>query len=133
MKAIIMAGGKGARLRPLTSDLPKPMAPLLGRPCAEYVIDLLRRNGIEDLAATVMYEKEKMTDFLSAHNVRIFEEKKPLGTAGSVKNCESFVDGDFCVISADAVCDFDLSAAVDFHRSHGGIVTIVVTLSLIHI
>ena len=127
MKAIIMAGGKGARLRPLTSDLPKPMAPLLGRPCAEYVIDLLRQNGIEDLAATVMYEKEKMTDFLSAHNVRIFEEKKPLGTAGSVKNCESFVDGDFCVISADAVCDFDLSAAVDFHRSHGGIVTIVVT------
>ena len=122
-----MAGGKGTRLRPLTSDLPKPMAPLLGKPCLSYIIDLLKQNGIEDIAATVMYEKEKIEDFVKPQHIRIFEEKKPLGTAGSIKNCESFIDSDFCVISGDSMCDFNLSDAIDFHRAHGGLVTVVMS------
>ena len=122
-----MAGGEGSRLRPLTEDIPKPLAPIVGKPCIKHIIDLLHTHGIEDIAATVLYKKEALTDLLVSEGVKIFEEKTPLGTAGSVKQCEDFVDSTFMVISGDCICDFDLTAAINYHRSHGGIATLILS------
>jgi len=108
MKAVIMAGGRGTRLRPLTCYLPKPMVPLLDRPCMEYIVDLLVAHGIPDIAVTVQY----MPQVIRTHfgdgtefgvSMRIYEEAQPLGTAGSVKNVEPWLDDTFIVISGDAM------------------------------
>lgn len=132
MKAVIMAGGKGTRLRPLTCRLPKPMVPLLGRPCMEYIIELLKRHGITDIAVTVQYLPHVIKDHFgngSGFGVRLhyFEETVPLGTAGSVKNAEEFLDETFLVISGDGLTDFDLTQAIAFHKAKQAIGTLVLT------
>lgn len=132
MKAVIMAGGKGTRLRPLTSNMPKPMVPLLGRPCMEYMIQLLKRHGITDIAVTLQYLPEAIKSYFGdgsefGVNIVYFEEKFPLGTAGSVKNCVEFLDDRFLVISGDALTDFDLQKAVHYHSSQQAMATIVLT------
>jgi mannose-1-phosphate guanylyltransferase/phosphomannomutase len=103
MKAVIMAGGKGTRLRPLTCNTPKPMVPLLDRPVMEYTIELLKKHGITDIAVTMQYLPEVIRNYFgdgSEYGVRLryFEEDSPLGTAGSVKNAEMFLDETFIVI-----------------------------------
>ncbi len=132
MKAVIMAGGKGTRLRPLTINLPKPMVPLLDRPCMEYLIDLLKQHQIHDIAVTVQYLPQIIirhfgdgSDF--GVNMKIYEESVPLGTAGSVKNCGDFLDETFLVISGDGLTDFDLSDIMRFHKEKKAMVTIVMT------
>lgn len=132
MKAVIMAGGKGTRLRPLTSNTPKPMVPLLDRPVMEYTIALLKKHGITDIAVTVQYIPEAIRNYFddgSDFGVRLhyFEEHSPLGTAGSVKNAEQFLDETFIVISGDALTDFDLTRAVQYHQEKGSVATLVLT------
>ncbi|MDF2685061.1 MAG: Nucleotidyl transferase [Clostridia bacterium] len=130
IKAVIMAGGIGSRLKPITMDIPKPLAPVAGKPCIKYIMELLKKYEINKICATLMYRGQDIKNTLSDISdmeIHYFEETVPLGTAGSVKNCKSFLDSDFLVISGDCLCDFDLSAAVDFHYSHGGLVTIVLT------
>ncbi|GGF93053.1 sugar phosphate nucleotidyltransferase [Paenibacillus abyssi] len=132
MKAVIMAGGKGTRLRPLTSNTPKPMVPLLDRPVMEYTIELLKKHGIRDIAVTVQYLPEVIRNYFgdgSEFGVRLhyFEEDCPLGTAGSVKNAEEFLDETFIVISGDALTDFDLKKAIDFHHDKKAAATLVLT------
>jgi len=132
MKAVIMAGGKGTRLRPLTCQLPKPMVPLIGRPCMEYIVELLKEHGIRDIAVTMQYMPEVIRNHFGDgrdHGVNMvyFEEKVPLGTAGSVKNAQSFLDDTFIVISGDALTDFDLGAALAFHRQKRAQATLVLT------
>ncbi|AZN41223.1 sugar phosphate nucleotidyltransferase [Paenibacillus albus] len=132
MKAVIMAGGKGTRLRPLTSNTPKPMVPLLDRPVMEYTIALLKKHGITDIAVTVQFIPEAIRNYFddgSDFGVRLhyFEEQSPLGTAGSVKNAEQFLDETFVVISGDALTDFDLTRAIDYHREKGSVATLVLT------
>ncbi|AEI39346.1 sugar phosphate nucleotidyltransferase [Paenibacillus mucilaginosus] len=132
MKAVIMAGGKGTRLRPLTCHVPKPMVPLAGRPCMEYIIELLKQHGIGEIAVTIQYLPDVIRDHFGdgqAHGVSLhyFEETAPLGTAGSVKNAQEFLDEPFVVISGDALTDFDLSAAVAFHKEKGALATLVLT------
>ncbi len=132
MKAVIMAGGKGTRLRPLTSNLPKPMVPLLGRPCMEYIIELLKQYGITDIAVTTQYLPESIKSYFGdgtdlGVNIKYFEEDRPLGTAGSVKNCEAFLDDRFLVISGDALTDFNLKEAIEFHAAHQSAATLVLT------
>lgn len=132
MKAVIMAGGKGTRLRPLTSNTPKPLVPLLNRPCMEYTIDLLKRHGITEIAVTLQYLPDAVRNAIgdgSRYGVSIlyFEETTPLGTAGSVKNCADFLDERFIVISGDTLTDIDLSAAVRFHEEKGALATLVLT------
>jgi len=127
-----MAGGKGTRLRPLTCHVPKPMVPLLNRPCMEYNIELLKRYGITDIAVTVQYLPEVIRNYFGdgaefGVKLRYFEETEPLGTAGSVKNAEDFLDEPFIVISGDALTDFDLQKAIAFHRRKRSIATIVLT------
>ncbi|WP_158560888.1 sugar phosphate nucleotidyltransferase [Paenibacillus contaminans] len=132
MKAVIMAGGKGTRLRPLTCNTPKPMVPLLDRPVMEYTIELLKKHGITDIAVTMQYLPEVIRNYFgdgSEYGVRLryFEEDSPLGTAGSVKNAEMFLDETFIVISGDALTDFDLSAAIAYHRDRKALATLVLT------
>ncbi|KEO83009.1 hypothetical protein EL26_12015 [Tumebacillus flagellatus] len=132
MKAVIMAGGKGTRLQPLTNRMPKPMVPLLERPCMEYIVDLLKRHGITDIAVTLQYLPDVIKQHFgdgSAHGVRLhyFEEHTPLGTAGSVKNASDFLDETFLVISGDALTDFDLTNAIRFHREREALGTMVLT------
>ncbi|HEX3027270.1 MAG TPA: sugar phosphate nucleotidyltransferase [Clostridia bacterium] len=132
MKAVIMAGGEGTRLRPLTCDCPKPMARIVGRPILEYILDLLQQAGITEAAVTLKYLPRKITGAFpnsEYHGIRLrfFEEDKPLGTAGSVRNASGFLDEDFVVISGDALCDFDLKAAFEFHREKKSAATLLLS------
>ncbi|HBG01772.1 MAG TPA: nucleotidyltransferase, partial [Firmicutes bacterium] len=121
MKAVIMAGGEGTRLRPLTCTLPKPMVPILNRPMMEHIINLLKRHGLNEVASTLWYLPDDVTAYFqdgSAFGVSMeyFIERKPLGTAGSVKNAGQFFTDTFVVVSGDALTDIDLSAAIAFHK-----------------
>ncbi len=132
MKGLIMAGGEGARLRPLTCDRPKPMVPLLGRPMMEYIIKLLKKHELQELAVTLQYLPERIKGhFGSGENwgvsLNYFLEKEPLGTAGSVKNAASMLNETFLVISGDCLTDIDLTEALRFHHRKKALVTIVLT------
>ena len=132
MKAVVMAGGFGTRLRPITERLPKPMAYVANRPMMEHVVRLLKRAGILDLEVLLYFFPEKITSYFgdgSPWDVRIryVSAETDYGTAGAVKNAESVVDGTFMVISADIITDFDLSRAVEFHRERKAAATIVLT------
>lgn len=133
MRAVLMAGGSGTRLRPLTCDLPKPMVPILNRPIAEHIIDLLKRHQIREVIATLHYLPDVMRDYFqdgSEFGVQMtyaVEEDQPLGTAGCVKNIAELLDDTFLVISGDSVTDFDLSAAIEFHYRKGSKATLVLT------
>lgn len=124
MKAIIMAGGEGSRLRPLTCTMPKPMARIFGRPVMEHIILLLRKHGITEIGVTLMYMPEKIREYFGdgaewGVHLTYFLEETPLGTAGSVKNAAEFLSDDFLVISGDAITDADLSAFLAFHKEKG--------------
>jgi len=132
MKAIIMAGGEGSRLRPLTCGRPKPMVPVLNRPVMSYIIELLKEHGITDIGVTLQYQPEIIRDYFAngaeyGVNLQYFVEEVPLGTAGSVKNASDFLDETFMVISGDALTDLALSRAVEFHKQQGSIATLVLT------
>ena len=136
MKAVILAGGEGTRLRPLTCMLPKPMLPITGKPILAHTLDLLKRNGVTDIAMTLMYMPQLISDYfgngrnsgVENFNVDIsyFYETSPLGTAGAVKQCECFYKNEnFLVISGDAVCDFDLKEAMLEHEKRNADVTLI--------
>ncbi len=132
MKAIIMAGGEGSRLRPLTCDRPKPMVPVMDRPIMQHIVDLLKRHGFRDIGATLMYLPEDIKDYFGdggdfGVRMQYFIEESPLGTAGSVKNAQEFLDQTFLVIGGDALTDFDLTQIMSFHRSKQAAVTIALT------
>ena len=131
MKAVIMAGGEGTRLRPLTCDCPKPMARLCGRPVLEYILDLLGKNGVEAAAISLRYLPEEIrSHFGDAYgDIRLSYsvEDKPLGTAGGVRLAVGKPDEDRIVISGDAMCDFNLSAACRYHREKGAAATLLTT------
>ena len=104
MKAVIMAGGIGSRLRPLTCDLPKPMVPIIGKPAMQHGIELLRKHGIKDIAATLMYMPGVIKNYFKDGrdfrvNLNYFIEETPLGTAGSVKNASEFLNEPFIILS----------------------------------
>lgn len=132
MKAIIMAGGEGSRLRPLTCDRPKPMVPLMNRPMMEHIIALLKRFELINIGVTLQYLPEQIENYFGdgrefGVKMQYFTETSPLGTAGSVKNAGAFLDETFLVLSGDALTDFNLQSAIDFHRQKGGVATLVLT------
>ncbi len=129
MKGVIMAGGMGKRLRPLTCKVPKPMVPLVHKPVMEYGIELLKKNGITEIAVTLQYIPEVIKNYFGdgskfGVNLYYFEETTPLGTAGSIKNAERFLDERFIVISGDGLTDFDLVKGIKFHDRKGALATI---------
>ena len=127
-KAVILAGGFGTRLRPLTEHFPKPLAPVLGKSAYEHILDLLAKHNITKAAAAVAYKPEQITAIKhESVTVEYFTEDKPLGTAGCVKNAASALADTFLVMSGDAVCDFDLTAALDYHKKSGAQATILLS------
>lgn len=132
MKAVILSGGEGTRLRSVSGGLPKPMMPILGTPLLLRTAALLRDNGFTDLCLTLCHKGDIIQNTLGNGaslgvriQYRLEDPQKPLGTAGAVKNCRDFLGTEpFLVISGDSACDFDLARLMQGHR--GG-VTIALT------
>lgn len=130
MKGIIIAGGAGTRLRPLTYTRPKPLIPVVNRPFLEYQVALLKRHGIEEIVFATNY----MADKIQGHfgdgsrfgvSMRYAVEDRPLGTAGAIKNAQSVVGrGTVVVLNGDVLTDFDLSSIVRFHKEKSALVTL---------
>jgi NDP-sugar pyrophosphorylase family protein len=128
LKAVVLAGGKGTRLRPLTYTKPKPLLPLAGEPAIVRLVHKLAREGIDDVIVTTNYFAKLLRETLGDghdYGVRIHhvEEKTPLGTAGSVKNSESLIDETFLVIQGDNQFEFRLNEIVGVHRKLGAMAT----------
>jgi mannose-1-phosphate guanylyltransferase/phosphomannomutase len=129
MKAVVMAGGEGTRLRPLTSNQPKPMVPIVGKPCMEHILELVKSHGLEDVVVTVAFLPQAIRSYFGTGdtlglNIEYSVEESPLGTAGSVRLAAGKLDDTFIVISGDALCDVDLTRLVEFHREKASSVTI---------
>ncbi|MGD1011913.1 MAG: sugar phosphate nucleotidyltransferase [Acidimicrobiales bacterium] len=129
MKAVILAGGEGTRLRPLTASQPKPMLPMVNVPMAEHVVTLLRRHGFDEIVVTVGFLASTIRNYFgdgSELGVRLVyaTEEVPLGTAGSVLNARAELDDRFLVISGDVLTDVDLTALVEFHTAQGAAATL---------
>src|SRR5579864_2742110 len=130
MKAVVMAGGEGSRLRPLTSRHPKPLVPVVGTPVIEHILRLLRDHGITQVVVTLAYLGAEVRNRLgdgSELNMEIeyVVEDRPLGTAGSVRNAAHLLDSTFIVISGDAMTDLDVTAVIREHRERESMATIV--------
>ena len=134
MKAIILSGGEGSRLRPVTCDMPKPMARLCGRPVLEYTAELLLRNGVDSAAVTLKYLGTQIEEYFSDGKYKDLKlefiyEDNPLGTAGGAKNavvkCLGNEREPILIVSGDAVCDFELSEAYRRHVENNSDVTIL--------
>jgi mannose-1-phosphate guanylyltransferase / phosphomannomutase len=129
MRAVVMAGGEGTRLRPLTSNQPKPMVPIVGKPCMEHILELLRAHEFTDVVVTVAFLPQAIRTYFGdgetlGLSIEYSVEESPLGTAGSVRLASDRLDETFLVISGDALCDIDLRKIVDFHQEKGAAVTI---------
>ena len=132
MKAVIMAGGAGSRLRPLTSNQPKPMVSLANRPLMEHIVRLLKRHGFTDIVVTVQFLASLVRNYFGTGEdlgvtMSYATEESPLGTAGSVKNAQGALDETFVVISGDALTDIDLEKVVTFHQEKGALATVVLS------
>ena len=124
-KAVILAGGYGTRLRPLTFTTPKAMIPLVNKPVIDYIVDYLVGYGLNDIIITMHHLREKMINHLTKRkdlNVSFPEEPTPLGTAGSVKNAE--IGDTMLIIQGDNITDMDIRKVLEFHEAHGKLVTI---------
>lgn len=129
MQAVIMAGGAGSRLRPLTNNIPKPMVHIIDRPVLELIIRHLKKHGITDIAMTLGYKADIIMNAFGTGenygvNIRYFIEQEPLGTAGGVKNAADFIKGDFIIISGDAVTDIDILDMYRFHKDKNAVITL---------
>ena len=133
MKAVVMAGGEGTRLRPMTANQPKPLLPVVNRPIMEHVLRLLKRHGMEETVVTVQFLAALVRNYFGdgedvGMSLQYATEETPLGTAGSVKNAEDALKDDtFLVISGDALTDMDLTEMVRFHKENGALVTVGLT------
>ncbi len=129
MKAVVMAGGEGTRLRPLTSNQPKPMVPIVGKPCMEHIVELLAEHGLTDVIVTVAFMPQAIRSYFGEGeslgvSIEYSVEESPAGTAGSVKLADDKLDETFLVISGDALCDIDLTQLIAAHKEKGAAVTI---------
>ncbi len=128
MKAVIMAGGKGERLYPLTAETPKPLVRISGRPIMEYILALLEKNRFDEVIVTLGYRGEEIEKYFGSEfgsfKIKYKKEPFPLGTAGGVKNAIGRMKEPFLVISGDAMCDFDLFDLMESHRRSDAEVTI---------
>ncbi len=132
MKAVVMAGGEGSRLRPITSNRPKPLVPICNVPIMEHILTLLKRHGITEVVSTLHYLADEIqgtfgdgSDYGIQMDYSI--EDTPLGTAGSVKKAEDLLRSSepFLIVSGDALTDCDLQKAIDFHKSKGSLATLI--------
>jgi NDP-sugar pyrophosphorylase family protein len=130
MQALILAGGKGTRLRPLTVYTPKPIVPFLNRPFLLYQIEILRRAGIEDITLSLSYQPDKIEDILGdgsdyGVNLRFITEPAPMGTGGAYKYAASDLGETTIVFNGDILTDLDIGEVIEFHKSKKAVATIV--------
>lgn len=131
-KAVIMAGGFGTRLRPLTITIPKPMVPLMNVPMMEHIVNLLKNHNITDILSVLYFQPETITSYFDdgtdfGINMKYVLAQADYGTAGAVKNaCLNFKER-FIIISGDVLTDFDLSKAIEFHEAKGAQATLLLT------
>ncbi len=127
MQALILAGGEGTRLRPLTNTVPKTVLPLAGRPFTAYTIDWLERHGVDDVVVACGYLADGMRAALAeatGPTLTFAVEPEPRGTAGAIKFCEEMLEERFFVLNGDVLADLDLSALVEQHQRTGADATI---------
>ena len=128
-----MAGGQGLRMRPLTTNLPKPLLPVVGRPLMAHTLDLLSCHGITDLVVTVQFQAGQIRDYFGdgsdfGVDISYATETQPLGTAGSVKAAESVLrDEPFLVMSGDAMTLVDLTSFTEQHRASGAVLSVLLS------
>jgi len=132
MKGLILAGGKGTRLRPLTLNTPKPIVPVANAPFLLYQIDLMRSAGISEVILSLSYQPRKIEDLLKdgtdyGIGIRYAVEGTPLGTGGAFKNAEDHIDSTTVVFNGDVLTDLDLSAVIARHKKVNAVATIVLT------
>ncbi len=131
-QAIVLAGGKGTRLRPLTNNRPKPLLPVLERPCIEYVLMALDEAGIDEIIIACGYRAHDLVEALGDQtpggtSISFAFEDEPAGTAGAVKLLEYAIDGTFIVASGDVLADVDMRALIDHHDSKKAFATMALT------
>lgn len=133
-KAVIMAGGFGTRLRPLTMNLPKPMVPILNKPMMGHIVELVKQCDIKDVVSVLYFQPEKITDYFEngskyGINMQYVQAVADYGTAGSVRNAHEEVELNtrFIIISGDVLTDFDLQKAIDWHEKKGAAATLLLT------
>lgn len=129
MQAVILSGGQGTRLRPLTSTMPKPSVPLVNRPMISYMVDWLHGYGVRDIVMSVGFLADGLRAALddAGHDgveIRYVEEHEPLGTAGAVKHAQQFLDERFLVLNGDVLTAFDIAAEIDQHDRTGARATL---------
>ena len=132
MKGLILAGGKGTRLRPLTLNTPKPIVPVANAPFLLYQIDLMLSAGIHDVILSLSYQPRKIEDLLKdgadyGIGIRYAVEGTPLGTAGAFKNAEDYLDSTTVVFNGDILTAVDLAAVIRKHKEFGAVATLVLT------
>jgi mannose-1-phosphate guanylyltransferase len=132
MQALILAGGEGTRLRPLTSTVPKPVVPLVDRPFIAFMLDWLRVHGVDDVIMSCGFLASGVRNVLgdgSAYGVRLryMEEPRPLGTGGALKFAESLLDERFLMLNGDVLTDLDVSAQLALHEQRGARATLALT------
>ena len=132
MKAVVLAGGEGTRLKPLTYKRPKPLIPIAGRPCIDYVLRSLASSGFHEIIVTTAYLSDTLIKSIGDgldYNASILYsfEENPAGTAGAVRRVGMFIDDTFLVAMGDILCDVDFKALYEFHKRKGGVVTIALT------
>lgn len=137
MKTVIMAGGKGTRISSVANNIPKPMIKIEGKPILEHEIECLRDQGFTDIIITVSHLGNVIMDYFGdgscisvatgkpfGVHIEYFEEKTPLGNAGALFKIKGKLDSDFLLINADAMFDVNFNRFVEFHKMHGGLVTL---------
>jgi len=132
MIAVILAGGLGTRLYPLTRKTPKCMLPVDGKPLLEHIIQYLASYSLKEIVVTLGNKHKQIVDYFgdgSKYNVKLLYsiEKKPLGTAGSFKNAEKYLTGTILVMQGDTLTNFNLTRMIAFHKKRKGMVTIALT------
>ncbi|MFH2070421.1 MAG: NDP-sugar synthase [Elusimicrobiota bacterium] len=132
MKAVILLGGFGTRLRPFTCTTPKPLLPILNRPSVMYQIELLRKNGIRDIAFCLNYLSKNFLKYFGdgrkfGIRIKYFYEKMPLGTGGAIKNVQEFIDTPTVIFNGDILTDINIGDVIKSHKSRGAALTIVLT------
>lgn len=132
MQALILAGGKGTRLRPLTVYTPKPIVPILNRPLLQYQLEILARSGITDITLSLSYQPDKIEDLLGdgsdfGVSLRFITEPSPMGTAGAYKFAAGLIRDTTVVFNGDIITDVDVASVIETHRGNKAEATILLT------
>ncbi|MBN2566610.1 nucleotidyltransferase family protein [Candidatus Woesearchaeota archaeon] len=131
-KALVLAGGKGTRLKPITHEIPKPLVPLHDKPIVEHVIDLFRKYGVKEVIFAIGYKGEKIRDYFGdgrrfGMRFTYVDEKEPLGTAGCLRLAKKHLDRTFIMCNADELKNIDLHDMFMFHKRNRGLATDALT------